>query len=361
MDPINNPTPAPTPTPTPTPTPAPTPIPEPGAAPAPEPPVAPVPEPGVIPTVPEPPVAPVSGSPVAPVDAPMSTPELANSVVSPDVTGAPVNPVFQPGGPDGLSATDPIMQPEAPKAPDPVEEELKAPMKAAGPVPGSIGSAVSGPQPEGETISPSENPFASSSSNTPSVSFNDPAVEQGGADMSKAKKPVNKTTLIVLCVVAGMIVIALVAILVMQLMNSQPSGSSMGGTENNTVVIENEEEEEEPEEEEEIDSTVSIASGTMVCTKTIAGTEASAAGGATSGTTTVTVEFSDGMLTTISSSKTVSGTETPEQHQAVASELTLETASTFNLSATNKSGELDLSIDAVKANYEDLDFVCEVL
>lgn len=346
MDPINNPTPTPTP--------------DPGVVPAPEPPVAPTPGPDVAPAAPEPPVVPGPETPVTPVNVTAPTPDPVNPVVNPDVVSTPVNPVFQPGGPDGLSATDPIMQPEAPKAPDPVEEELKAPMKAAGPVPGSIGSAVSGPQPEGETISPSENPFASSSSNTPSVSFNDPAVEQGGADMSKAKKPVNKTTLIVLCVVAGMIVIALVAILVMQLMNSQPSGSSMGGTGNNTVVIENEEEEEEPEEEE-IDSTVSIASGTMVCTKTIAGTEASAVGGATSGTTTVTVEFSDGMLTTISSSKTVSGTETPEQHQAVASELTLETAPTFNLSATNENGELDLSIDAVKANYEDLDFVCEVL
>ena len=29
--------------------------------------------------------------------------------------------------------------------------------------------------------------------------------------------------------------------------------------------------------------------------------------------------------------------------------------------ATDENGELDLSIDAVKANYEDLDFVCEVL
>ncbi len=341
--------------------PTPTPIPDSGATPVPEPPATPVSELGAAPAAPESPATPAPESPVAPVDVPMSTPEPVNPVVSPDVVGTPVNPVFQPGGPDGLSATDPIMQPEAPKAPDPVEEELKAPMKAAGPVPGSIGSAVSGPQSESEAALPSDNPFANSSPSTPSVSFNDPAAEQGGVGVPKAKKPVNKTTLIVLCVVAGMIVIALVAILVMQLMSSQPSGNSSGGTGNNTVVIENEEEEEEPEEEEEIDSTVSIASGTMVCTKTIAGTEASAAGGATSGTTTVTVEFSDGMLTTISSSKTVSGTETPEQHQAVASELTLETASTFNLSATNESGELDLSIDAVKANYEDLDFVCEVL
>ena len=120
-------------------------------------------------------------------------------------------------------------------------------------------------------------------------------------------------------------------------------------------------EEEEPEEEEEIDDTVLVASGTMVCKKTITETEASVAGEATSGSTTVTVEFSDGMLTTISSSKTVSGVETPEQHQAVASELTLETAPTFNFAATDENGELDLSIDAVKANYEDLDFVCEVL
>ena len=345
MDPMNNPTP--------------TPIPDSGATPVPEPPATPVSEPGVAPAAPEPPVTSASESPVAPVDVPMSTPEPVNPVVSPDVVGAPVNPVFQPGGPDGLSATDPIMQPEAPKAPDPVEEELKAPMKAAGPVPGSIGSAVSGPQSESEAASPSDKPFANSSPNTPSVSFNDPAAEQGGVGVPKAKKPVNKTTLIVLCVVAGMIVIALVAILVMQLMSSQPSGNSSGGTENTTVVIE--EEEEEPEEEEEIDDTVLVASGTMVCKKTITETEASVAGEATSGNTTVTVEFSDGMLTTISSSKTVSGVETPEQHQAVASELTLETAPTFDFAATDENGELDLSIDAVKANYEDLDFVCEVL
>lgn len=353
MDPMNNPTPTPTP--------------EPGAVPVPKPPVAPVPEPGgapvtpeppVAPVTPEPPVAPASEPPVAPVDVAAPASEPVNPVVNPEVVGAPVNPVFQPGGPDGLSATDPIMQPEAPKAPDPVEEELKAPMKAAGPVPGSIGSAVSGPQSEGEAVPPSDNPFASSSPKTPSVSFNDPAAEaQGGAPT--AKKPVNKTTLIALCVVAGMIVIALVAILVMQLMSSQPSGGSSGGTGNTTVVIEEEEKEEEEPEEEETASTISATSGTMTCTKTATGAEDSTAEEAVSGTTTVTVEFADGALSTISLTKTVEGVETPEQHQAVASELTLETAPTFSLTATD--GELNLSIDAVKANYEALDFVCEVL
>ena len=38
------------------------------------------------------------------------------------VVGAPVNPVIQPSGQGGFAATDPIMMPEKPAAPDPVEK-----------------------------------------------------------------------------------------------------------------------------------------------------------------------------------------------------------------------------------------------
>ena len=92
----------------------------------------------------------------------------SSAVQTPEINSAPVNPIIQPSGssepvpgqasanpiqplsnpivrPSGLGATDPLLMPEKPQAPDPVEEELKAPMKAAAPVPGSIGSAVSGP------------------------------------------------------------------------------------------------------------------------------------------------------------------------------------------------------------------------
>lgn len=134
----------------------------------------------------------------------------------------PINPVIRP---TGMKVTEPILEPEQPPAPDPVEEELKAPMKAAEPVPGSIGSAVSGP-----AGAPAEGQFMNNNMNaTPSVSFNDPAMQQGnGLNMAqnaapKAKtikiggKDVNKNTLIALIGVATVIVIVLVIILVMQL------------------------------------------------------------------------------------------------------------------------------------------------
>ena len=153
MDPTNNPTPT-------------TPSPEPTAGPAPN-------------NNPAGGVAPVAGSPMTSgmPEPPVVTP--SNPIIEP--SGAtpqpPVNPIVKP---TGLNVTDPIMMPEKPEAPDPIEEELKAPMKAAGPVPGSIGSAVSGPTDGGAAPAPAENPFANDGIKpTPSVSFNDPAVSNG--------------------------------------------------------------------------------------------------------------------------------------------------------------------------------------
>ena len=113
--------------------------------------------------------------------------------------------------------TDPIMMPEKPAAPDPIEEELKAPMKAAGPVPGSIGSAVSGPAsiPNVDEMPP-EGSFAGQPMNpTPSVAFNDPAVQPTSAQ--PAKKKTSKSTLIALITVAAIVVIALAVVLFMQM------------------------------------------------------------------------------------------------------------------------------------------------
>ena len=56
-----------------------------------------------------------------------------------------------------MGAIDPITMPDKPKAPDPVEEELKAPMVAAPPVPGSIGSAVSMPSDQGAKVATNQN------------------------------------------------------------------------------------------------------------------------------------------------------------------------------------------------------------
>ena len=87
-------------------------------------------------TIPETPAA----APVAPA-APL-TPEAVAAPVMPDIP-EPVNPVYTPGDNVMVGETDPITVPNPPKAPDPIEEELKAPMQAAAPVPGSIGSAIS--------------------------------------------------------------------------------------------------------------------------------------------------------------------------------------------------------------------------
>ena len=56
----------------------------------------------------------------------------------------PETPSYSNGG--IIAATEPITEPDPIPEPDPIEEALKAPFKAADPVPGSIGSAVSVPK-----------------------------------------------------------------------------------------------------------------------------------------------------------------------------------------------------------------------
>lgn len=154
-----------------------------------------------------------------PVDttAPMQNP--VNPIINPGSTPNIVNPIIQPGG-NGLAATDPIMRPEPAPTPDPVEEELKAPMKANAPVPGSIGSAVSGPADGGDNSmigGQATNPFANNMQDrATSVSFNDPAMQMGN-EVGGAKKTMSmkdKKLLIALIAVMAVIVIVLVVFLV---------------------------------------------------------------------------------------------------------------------------------------------------
>lgn len=217
MEPTNNPMPNPAPA---TPGAPDTPV-------VPVPPVAPTtPAAPVVPETPVTPAAPASNvAPTAPGATPLSVPNSLNmpepvapvvmpnhqaQPTMPDVP-TPTNPVYQPGG--GLvSPTDPITMPDKPAEPDPIEEELKAPLKAAAPVPGSIGSAVSGPQ-----------------SDTPNVAFNDPAAMAANPQMGATNKPaskgisklfggkLDKKSLIMLCAIAGIVVVALAVVLIMQL------------------------------------------------------------------------------------------------------------------------------------------------
>ena len=220
MDPINNQTPTPSPVSTPT---------VPPVAPAePAVPVAPVAP--VEPAVPVAPVAPAEpdapATPVVPVEptapaTPVTPPEPAQPsatpnpiMVNPGQANNAVNPAMnsmfvQNSGLVG--ATDPITVPAPPKSLDPVEEELKAPFKATGPVPGSIGSAISVPADAAPVPEPGRAPN--------NVSFNDPTAAENPSPASAkpAKKKTSKSTLILLAIIAGLVVIGLAGYLIMTL------------------------------------------------------------------------------------------------------------------------------------------------
>lgn len=156
--------------------------------------------------------APVAAPPVAPV---------------PGVQGAPagtmsMSQMFQPQSPAAqvgvFAETTAIAAPEGPKAPDPVEEELKAPLKAAAPVPGSIGSAVSMP-PEGGA-SPQNVAFndPAAMANNPMAANNQaaPAGKKGSImDKLMAKTKMNKRTLTIVIVAASVVIVLLIGILIM--------------------------------------------------------------------------------------------------------------------------------------------------
>ena len=226
----------------------------------------------------------------------------SSAVQTPEINSAPVNPIIQPSGssepvpgqasanpiqplsnpivrPSGLGATDPLLMPEKPQAPDPVEEELKAPMKAAAPVPGSIGSAVSGPS-DGVTNAeetPVKDTFSTGDSKpTPSVSFNDPAMQPdpnatNTASTTPAKKKNDKLILMILIAIAAVIVVALAIILIVQL--SKGGGNANNNTNNSNnnnsqiAVDDNDEDDVEGEEDipEEIQPVETVYTSSVVC------------------------------------------------------------------------------------------------
>lgn len=343
MDPSNNPTP------TPNPEPVTPPTPEPAAPVEPVEPAAPAPE---APAGPVPPVAP--------------NPEPVNPIINPGANPTPVNPVFQPSGQGGLAATDPIMQPERPPEPDPIEEELKAPMQPAGPVPGSIGSAVSGPSEASAAEAPAGNPFTTEPQ-TQSVSFTDPATQPEAPNGAPAVKPAkgksNKTTLIVLIAVAAVIVVVLAVILIMQLTSNNSSSQPVVQDNGTSTVVPDEESEDEDEGE------VVSGNGTLSCTRNMTQEELVSVNDAISGTISISAEFDNDEMTIISRVDSVvysdeHATETEpvenEVQETKAADLTAANGLNYFLSA-DADGALDLTFDAVQANYENLDFVCEVL
>ena len=362
MDPLNNPTPTPTPPTPPTPEPAPSPIPEPNVAPM----FDPIAEPS---PMPEPnPVSNPTPPPVVP--APVTTPPPVNPIINPSNNGS-INSTFKPELGE-IPATDPIMTPEPAKAPDPVEEELKAPMKAAGPVPGSIGSAVSGPASESNMDIPAgDNPFDNlPKERTQSVSFNDPAMAAPspmGDNVMPAKKPQNKTTLIALIAVAAVIVVVLIVVLVMQLMGDSGSSASNQG-QNDSSNSQTTPDEDETSDNDS-DTPVSYTD-TLSCTRNMTSSEIILFNDAVSGAVNISAEFNDdNELDKISLVKTVVYSDEDktsnepieaEMHEESAKNLTSENAGVYYL-PIDSEGELMLDLDSIQTHYKSLEFSCELL
>lgn len=357
--------------------------PNPGAAPAtPATPAAPAANPAAAaaPAVPGAAAVPAT-TPASPAATPATPATAAGGITTPQV-----NPIINPTGnpaaqTEGLAATDPIMRPEPAPAPDPVEEELKAPMVAAAPVPGSIGSAVSGPAAETTEASVdaaaapaaesapatgTPNPFVPENKQTPNVAFNDPATQPdpaaGAAAAGKnGKKKPNKTTLIALIAVAAVIVIALIVVLVIML--NTPATTTANNTPNNPVVIEEEEEEEEA-------PTVIPTAGALSCTRNMTAAEIARFNDAVSGTINVSATFDEeNTLATISLIESVvyndenaTNNEPVEEtvHEATVDDINAKSAEIYYLPVDKEDG-VDLSRAGIYANYESLDFTCDVL
>ncbi len=318
---------------------------------------------------PVPPVSPVSTPVDTPAGNPVSTPvkppvSPVNPPIAPTPVTAPVNPIINPGvslPQNGVGATDAILRPEPVPEPDPVEEELKAPMRAAAPAPGSIGSAVSGPTSD----------LGNLSDQTPSVSFNDPATEPDLINSSeptqgKNAKKTNSKTLIVLIIIAAMVVIALGAVLVMQFLLPTLTPSSGSASNVNNAIV-------NPDQNTNNSSNTSESSTTsstkLSCTKVTSTEVAEADTEGASSTTKITANFSGDKLVTIASEITTGNNAEGESDMSEelstvktsnAADLTAESAASYNL-PVDENGEIDLTKSGIQKNYELLDFVCEVL
>lgn len=333
-------------------------------------------------------------------------------MVAGGITAAPVNPIIKPSGTastggtpapadGGLAATDPIMKPEPAPAPDPVEQELNAPMKAAAPAPGSIGSAVSGPA-DGETpaegaaasidmsvgnnATPAkpENPFAGlfgkhEKKTPPNVAFNDPATQPdaataadataGTAAGTAAKK--NKTTMLVLIGIAAVVIIVLIVVLVMQMNSGSSSNtaSNTGGTNNEPVNVPDESDTSD-ESDTPTEPSTPTSSNALSCTRNMTTAEVAALNDAVSGSYTISLEFdADGMLATIAKIQSVVYSDEDATENEPVEEAIDETTSD-NLTATSalkyelpveKDDTVNLSMADIQANYESLDYTCNAL
>lgn len=249
MDPLynNNPTPTPAPKPTPAPNampniaiagsaPAPNPAPNPAVNPAPAP--APAPEPAApapAPVAPEPmfeppmppvpPMPPMQDPSEPTVPAPTMEEIPAASMSFENAFANSTTPIDSSAY--GLDATEPVVQPGVEEVRDPVAEALAAPIKAADPVPGSIGSAFS--MPEAPAATPAEMGASVSTTPVSNISFSDGPATAFLMDENFTPQPPQKANTnlkYILIGVGALLAIVLVIVIIMMMVpKSSNSGS----------------------------------------------------------------------------------------------------------------------------------------
>lgn len=198
----------------------------------PKPPVpAPMPPTGNMPNIPAAGAAPAAAPAPAPV-APAPAPAPVAAAPSMEAAPAPVMSVEnafvgaeQAPSTISMGATEPLTQPDPIPEPDPIEEALKAPIRAADPVPGSIGSAVSVPSDTPVVPDNMMPPMAGASvPTTPlnNVAFNTEPTKM--TDPMAKKQQKNQKSIIIIAIIGVLLLVGVgVAILIMTMNNSKPA------------------------------------------------------------------------------------------------------------------------------------------
>lgn len=211
------------------------------AAPAP---VAPTPAPVVQAPVFEPPMPPMPPMPPAPgpMESNVPTPTMeeipAASMSFENAFASSTTPIDN--STYGLGATEPVVQPGVEEVRDPVAEALAAPIKAADPVPGSIGSAFS--MPEAPAATPAEMGASVPTTPVSNISFSDGPASAFPVDENFTPHPPQKANAnlkYILIGVGALLAIVLVIVIIMMMMpkkSSSDSGDQSGEQEKDYTI-----------------------------------------------------------------------------------------------------------------------------
>ena len=210
------------------------------------------------------------------------------------------------------------------------------------------------------------------------MAFNDPASQPDGgmqATPAPAKKT-NKNTLIALIVVVILIVIGLAAVLLLQLMGSEGGSTSNSGSSSsqNSTVADDTDTNTNANANTNTNTNANTVTPTtptigkvLNCERAMTATEVSENTSATSGTISVMVEFdTTDVLATVSLTKKYVGVDADEE--SIVKEETIDSSIDYLTPISAESfylpidgtGALETTYEEIEANYEVLDFICDV-